>query len=369
MNNTFKKIAATALAAVTLASTMVSASAYTVGRGSGATYDELAVTYSLPASKVASYPEFTKASLEADLKKYGYCTYRYNTTFATGQILGTFEKGMSFEDAYKYASLLQLRDMSANYAVPELCYNKTLGRYYLVNSLALYGKSYYDGNVINYNMKTVVNKINGINSVEMDTPSGNIIIAVTDRCFPIVKLYDNTSGKYFNATGTVNSNGTITTTFYLNQKVTAFKTYVSDFSIMLDHERFGPTYVTKLSNKAVDNGNRLIGKYIVKKTYVPEEPKNDDDDGRIDPPDEPVVPKYEITGLSGDTLNVTINKEAFDKEDHIKLDSARDAINFVISEVYSPLYYSRQIDYRAVYIKVRWDDNSSACTYAISSLK
>lgn len=363
MNNTFKKIAATALAAVTLASTMVSASAYKVG---GATYDKLKVTYNLTASNVASYPEFTKASLEADLKAEGECHYRYNTTFATGQILGTFEKGMSFEDAYKYASLLKLRDMSANYAVPELCYNKTLGRYYLVNSLALYGKSYYDGYVTGYNMKTVVNKINGINSVEMDTPSGNVIVAVSDRCFPIVKLHDNTCGKYFNATGTVNSNGTITTTYYKNEKVTAFKTYTSDFSIMLDHERFGRTYVTKLSNKAVDNGNRIIGKYIVEKTYVSEDTTTTGG-GTIAPP--PSVPKYKITGLSGDTLNVTINKEAFDKEDRIKLDSTRAAINFVKSEVYNPLYNSRQIDYRAVYIKVRWDDNSSACVYAISNLK
>ncbi len=143
MNKTFKKLAAAALAALSLTSVMATtASAYKLDYDTVA-YDYITVNktsanaggFILNKSTLNDYPE-----ISADLIKmntcWGYSAMWTGFTRSHGKILGVLEASLTVEDAYALASKMIWYDVNGDRMYTEMRYNEEVSRFYLVCSQA-----------------------------------------------------------------------------------------------------------------------------------------------------------------------------------------------------------------------------------------
>ncbi len=265
MNKTFKRIAATALATVSLAATMAtSASAFTI---TDAMYNDyipspsgVSQKYEINKSNMNAFGVLTESFLEKHVSdndwSYTYLWLDYNADRA--EDLFIFDKGIDLYEAYDYAKKLVVYDYDENILNTELRYNNAIGRYVLVvsdndkdldktawNSItfrteATSSKLY--GNTAN---KTVGN-VRYTKGYVIDGNKAYAKIAFCDTCVPLLNVYDNRNGDLYDVYLDQQADGTIDMYWVTNKASTgSYVTESSGKNVTAAFASFGSALGTK----------------------------------------------------------------------------------------------------------------------------
>ncbi len=346
--NTFKKIAAVSMAAVTLATTMMSASAYTVtskhvnveGLDKPVfTWDNYGRYYDIQSSVLSKYAMLTKSFLASNID----LSYRntewvstldlwLNYSIVRGEIICTFEKGMTLNEVFEYSRHIYVEDEDG-YVATELIYDVDTGVY----ALRAFRE---DKNFIDVDDRSVPFSWNGYYDKDKNPDTNpTYVTAKSDNCFPTLWVYNKNSGSV------------VKPQLFANDKLEGsnIRTYTMVWDV--------PESARSYHNAAMLVGSSApLPRAYEKPVIIP--PKVTE---RECP--------YIIVSTAGDTVEVKLKKSAVrDTERSVVLDNTTDDINLIRTYVYHDLYYADKLTGKT-YIKVRWDDNSSQNLYVINNLK
>lgn len=247
MNKTFKRIAATALAAVSLAATMAtSASAFTI---TDAMYNDyipsptgVSQTFEINKSNMNAFGVLTESFLEKHVSdndwSYTYLYLDYNAQRA--EDLFIFDKGIDLYEAYDYAKKLVVYDYDENILNTELRYNNAIGRYVLVVSNNYKDLNKYTWNYITFRTEATSSRLYDVNKTANKTVGnvrytrGYVIdgnkayakIAFCDTCVPLLNVYDNRNGDLYDVYLDQQADGTIDMYWVTNRASTG--SYVTE---------------------------------------------------------------------------------------------------------------------------------------------